>query len=396
MPWNECNRMDERLRFVARLLDGDKMAVVCREFGIARKTGYKIFNRYKDVGLRGLEDRAKSPYRHPNKLPFQVEKAILRIKQEHDSWGAPKIREKLIREYPVIRPPAASNIHAVLDRHGLVKRHKRRRYKAEGTPLSDARAPNALWCADYKGQFLLGNHQYCYPLTISDYRSRYLLACEGLDSTKAAGAFPVFERVFREFGLPAAIRTDNGVPFSSPHALFGLSRLSVWWLRLGISIERIKPGQPQQNGRHERMHLTLKKEATKPASYNFLQQQGRFDDFLEVYNNQRPHQALGGHYPGEVYTPSARQYRHPEKPDYPFHDRTIRVTQCGRICIGRRKINLSNVFGGQFVGVREVADSIWLVSFMDYDLGFFDETENRVEPVGLNPFAPKVLPMSSE
>jgi putative transposase len=325
-----------------------------------------------------------------------VEKAILRIKQEHATWGAPKIRDKVIKQYPMIKPPAASTIHAVLDRHGLVKRRKRRRYKAKGTELSNARSPNALWCADYKGQFLLGNQQYCYPLTVTDYRSRYLLACESLDSTKAASAFPVFERAFREFGLPAAIRTDNGVPFASSHALFGLSRLSVWWLRLGIAIERIKPGNPQQNGRHERMHLTLKKEATKPPGYNFLQQQARFDEFMEVYNNDRPHQALGGQYPAEVYTPSAREYHPPEIPEYPFHDRTIRVTQCGRLCVGRRKINLSNVFGGQYVGIREVADAIWLVSFMDYDLGFFDEKEDRVEPVGDNPFAPKVLPMSSE
>ena len=395
MPWKECNRMDERLRFVARLLDGEKMAVVCRVFGISRKTGYKIFNRYKDIGLRGLEDRPKSPYRHPNKLPFQVEKAILRIKQEYATWGAPKIRDKLIKQYPMIKPPAASTIHAVLDRHGLVKRRKRRRYKARGTQLSHARSPNALWCADYKGQFLLGNKQYCYPLTITDYRSRYLLACESLDSTKTTEAFPVFERAFREFGLPAAIRTDNGVPFASAHALFGLSRLSVWWLRLGIAIERIKPGHPEQNGRHERMHLTLKKEATKPASYNFLQQQVRFDEFIEVYNNDRPHQALGGQYPAEVYTPSAREYLPPERPEYPFHDRTIRVTQCGRLCIGRRKINFSNVFGGQYVGIREVANGIWLVSFMNYDLGFFDEKENRVEPVSDSSLVPKVLPMSS-
>jgi putative transposase len=388
--------MDERLRFVARLLDGEKMAPLCREFGISRKTGYKIFNRYKEYGLRGLEDRARSPYRHPNKLPFQVETAILRIKRDHPTWGAPKIREKLIKAYPMIRPPATSTIHALLDRHGLVKRRKRRRYQAQGTDLSDARSPNALWCADYKGQFRLGNHRYCYPLTITDYRSRYLLVCEGLESTKEAGAFPVFEHAFKTFGLPAAIRTDNGVPFSSPHALFGLSRLSVWWLRLGIAIERIKPGHPQQNGRHERMHLTLKKEATKPPGYNFLQQQGRFDAFIEGYNNDRPHQALGGKYPGEVYTPSAREYHHPEVPEYPFHDRTIRVTQCGRLCIGCRKINLSTVFGGQYVGIREVADKIWLVSFMNYDLGFFDEEENRVEPVGQNPFAPNVLPMSSE
>ena len=396
MPWRECNHMDERLRFVARLLDGEKMAVVCREFGISRKTGYKIFGRYKDYGLRGLEDRARSPYRHPNRLPFQVEKAILRMKQDHPSWGAPKIREKLVKDYPVVKPPASSTIHAVLDRHGLVKRRKPRRYRAQGTDLRDARAPNALWCADYKGQFRLGNHRYCYPLTITDYRSRYLLACEALESTKEAGAFPVFERVFQEFGLPTAIRTDNGIPFASPHALFGLSRLSVWWLRLGIAIERIKPGHPQQNGRHERMHLTLKKEATRPPGYNFLQQQGRFDDFIEVYNHDRPHQGLGGKYPAEVYTPSPREYYRPQVPEYPFADRTILVTQCGRICVGRRKINLSTVFSGQYVGITEVSDSIWLVTFMEYDLGFFDQLDNRVEPVSGNPFAPKLLPMSSE
>ena len=396
MPWKECNAMDERLRFVARLLDGEKMSPLCREFGISRKTGYKIYNRYKDFGIRGLEDRARSPYRHPNKTPFQVEASILKIKKEHTSWGAPKIRDKLIKLYPQIHPPAASTIHAILDRNGLVKRRKRKRYKAKGTTLSRAKTPNALWCADYKGEFKLGNKKYCYPLTITDQVSRYLLACEGLASTKEVGAFPVFERVFKEFGLPNAIRTDNGVPFASAHALFGLSRLAVWWLRLGIGIERIKPGNPQQNGRHERMHLTLKQEATKPPSFNFLQQQERFDEFIEGYNTERPHQALSGLYPGEVYTPSARSYFHPDPPEYPFHDRTIHITQCGRICIGRRKINLSRVFAGQYVGVREIDNDIWLVSFMEYDLGFFDQQHNRVEPVGHNPFAPKLLPMSPE
>ena len=396
MPWKECNRMDERLRFVAKLLEGEKMAVVCREFGISRKTGYKIFNRYKESGIRGLEDLARSPYRHPNKTPFQVEKVILRIKQEHKTWGAPKIRDKLTKQLPMLKPPAVSTIHSILDRHGLVQRRKRRRYKAVGTQLSEALSPNALWCADFKGEFRLGNRKYCYPLTITDQRSRYLLACDGLESIKAPGAFTVFEQVFKEFGLPAAIRTDNGNPFASPHALFGLSKLSVWWLRLGISIERIKPGCPQQNGRHERMHLTLKKEATKPPGYNFLQQQSLFDDFMEVYNHERPHQALNGMYPGELYTPSARQYVEPEVPEYPLHERTIQVTRCGRICIGRRKINLSSVFAGQYVGVREVADEVWLVSFMDYDLGFFDKDEHKVGPVGINPFTPKVLPMCSE
>jgi len=378
--------MDERLKFIAKLIDGEKMAVVCREFGISRVTGYKIFNRYKDCGLDGLQDRSRRPYRHANRLPFQIERAILQTKREYPSWGAPKIREKLMREYPMIKkPPAKSTVHAVLDRHDLVKRRRKRRHKAEGTPLSAPHSPNNLWCADYKGEFMLGNKKYCYPLTITDYSSRYLLACEGLDSTKSTFAFTVFERVFKEYGLPEGIRTDNGVPFASANALFGLSKLSVWWLRLGISIERIKPGHPEQNGRHERMHLTLKQEATKPASFNFLQQQERFDEFVGVYNNDRPHQALNGLYPGELYTPSARIYQLPEEPQYPFHDRTVRVTSCGRICIGKRKISLSTVFAGQPVGIREVADKIWLVSFMQYDLGFFDEDEGRVEPAS-NPF----------
>lgn len=290
----------------------------------------------------------------------------------------------------MVNPPAKSTIHAILDRHGLVKRQKRRRRKAQGTALSETTVPNGLWCADYKGEFLLGNRQYCYPLTITDYWSRYLLACEGLDSTKSSFAFNVFEHAFKEYGLPQAIRTDNGIPFASPNAFFGLSRLSIWWLKLGINIERIKPGHPEQNGRHERMHLTLKKEATKPASFNFLQQQDRFDKFQQVYNNERPHQALGGQYPAEVFTPSAREYRPAEEPQYPFHDKAVKVTKCGRICMGHRKINLSTVFAGQVVGVREVADKIWLVSFMDFDLGFFDEDCGRIEPAP-NPFLPTTV-----
>jgi transposase InsO family protein len=390
MPWKECRPMDERLRFIARLLEGEKMSPLCREFGISRVTGYKIYERYRECGLDGLNDRSRRPYRQSNRLPFQIDRSILGIKREHPSWGAPKIRDKLLRQFPMVKPPAISTVHAVLDRHGLVRRRKRRRYKAEGTSLNPAAETNGLWCADYKGEFRLGTGHYCYPLTITDYRSRYLLACEGVASTKADFAFSVFERVFKEFGVPGSIRTDNGVPFASSHALFGLSKLSVWWLRLGIRIERIKPGHPQQNGRHERMHLTLKTETTKPAAFNFLQQQERFDRFIDVYNNKRPHQALGGAYPGDLYTPSARTYQMPCEPEYPFHDRTVRVTRCGRICIGKRKINLSQVFAGQILGLREVDDQVWLVSFLDYDLGFFDNKEDRVEPAS-NPFTPEIV-----
>ena len=393
MPWKECNQVEERLRFIARVLDGEKIAGLCREFGISRKTGHKIFNRYKDCGIDGLTDRSRRPYRHANQLPMQIEKLIVKLKKDYPHWGAPKIRDRLKRRYPDIHCPAISTVHAVLDRHGLVKRRKRRRHKAKGTALSRPNHPNELWCADYKGEFMLTNRRYCYPLTITDFASRYLIACEALSTTKEIYAFSVFERAFKDFGLPKAIRTDNGIPFSCPNALYGLSKLSVWWLRLGISIERIKPGHPEQNGRHERMHLTLKNEATKPASDNFLQQQARFDDFIDGFNNDRPHQALNMKYPTERYQHSPRPYRGLGELEYPLHDWTATVTTCGRICYKRRKINLSTVFAGQKVGVKQVTNNIWLVSFMQYDLGYFDHETCRLEPIQ-NPFSPKVLPMS--
>lgn len=387
--------MDERLKFIARLLDGDTMSELCREFGVSRKTGYKILNRYNTCGLQGLTDRSRRPYRQANQLPVQIETLIVRLKQDRPNWGAPKIRERLARLYPDVHRPAISTVHAVLDRHGLVTRRRGRRNRAKGTPLSRPGQPNDLWCADYKGEFMLADKRYCYPLTITDFDSRYLIACEALSSTKEDYAFSVFESTFKEFGLPRAIRTDNGVPFASPNALFNLSKLSVWWLRLGIEIERIKPGNPQQNGRHERMHLTLKLETTKPAAGNALQQQGKFDDFIDCYNNERPHQALGMQYPAERYVPSTRPYQGLPELDYPLHDKTVTVTTCGRICFNRQKINLSQVFAGQNVGIKQVSERIWLVTFMDYDLGYFDDETCRLEPLE-NPFGPKVLPMSPE
>jgi putative transposase len=388
--------MDERLKFVARLLDGEQMASLCREFGISRKTGYKIRERYNDSGLEALTDRSRRPYRQANQLPFQIEKLIVSLRQDKPTWGAPKIRERLRRLYPDVHLPAISTVHAVLDRHGLVKRRRRRRRELrEGTPLSQALEPNQLWCADYKGEFMLADRRYCYPLTVTDFASRYLIACEALSTTKEAYAFTVFERLFKEFGLPAAIRTDNGVPFASPNALFNLSRLSVWWLRLGIEIERIKPGCPQQNGRHERMHLTLKLETTKPAGRNFLQQQAKFDTFIDCYNNERPHQAIAMRFPADLYRRSSRDYRGLPELDYPFHDKAVTVTTCGRICFNHRKVNLSTVFAGQTVGIKQTDDHIWLASFMHYDLGYFDDETCRLEPLH-NPFGPKVLPMSPE
>lgn len=391
MPWKECSPMDEKLRFVARLIEGEEMSALCREAGISRKTGYKLFHRYKEQGLAAFTDRSRRPVRYGNQLPAQLEAMIVACKRDKPHWGARKIRQLLIRRLPgEVRPPANSTIHAVLDRNGLVRHKGRRRYRAQGTALSEGLAPNDLWCVDYKGEFKLGNKRYCYPLTVTDHASRYLLRCEALDSNREELAFPVFERLFKECGLPRAIRSDNGVPFASPRALFGLSRLSVWWLRLGISIERIKPGHPQQNGRHERMHLTLKKEATRPPGMNTLQQQARFDAFIEEFNRERPHDALGMRTPADLYTPSVRPYTGIGELTYPLHDLEVNVTCCGRVCLHRKKINISTVLAGQRVGLREVEEDIWLLSFMHYDLGYIDLEERTLQPID-NPF--KVLPM---
>jgi transposase InsO family protein len=374
MPWKESSVVDERLRFVARLLDGEAMSDVCRSFGISRKTGYKIFNRYKEHGLEALTDRCRRPVHYANQLPEQIETLIVRCKREKPYWGARKIRELLVRRLDGdCRIPAQSTIHAVLHRHGLVKGlNQRRRRRATGTLLSAGAQPNDLWCADFKGEFQLGNGRYCYPLTVTDHASRFLLLCEAMESTKEDPVITAFEQLFRERGLPGAIRSDNGVPFASPNGLFTLSKLSVWWLRLGIDIERIKPGHPEQNGRHERMHLTLKKETTRPPGVNPLQQQARLDDFTQEYNTERPHEALGMKCPAEIYSPSMRSYAGLPEVTYPLHDREVLVTHCGRICIYRKRINLSKTLAGQRLGIKEVDDGIWIVSFMRYDLGFID------------------------
>jgi transposase InsO family protein len=386
--------MDERLRFVAKLLDGESMTYVCREFGISRKTGYKIFARYKQSGLEALSDRSRRPVRYANQLPPQIEGLIVTLKRDKPHWGARKLRELLVRRLDQdLRIPAKSTIHAVLHRHGLVKGIGRPRSRASGTELSSGAAPNDLWCADFKGEFKLGNGHYCYPLTVTDHASRFLLLCEALESTREDCAISAFEQLFLERGLPAAIRSDNGVPFASPNALFNLSKLSVWWLRLGIAIERIRPGHPQQNGRHERMHLTLKKEATRPPGMNSLQQQARFDTFVAEFNTERPHEALSMNTPAQAYTASPRPYRGLPELSYPLHDRDVLVTACGRICMHRKRVNLSQVFAGQRVGIKEVDDGIWIVSFMHYDLGHIDLEQRTLQPLD-NPFGPRLSPMS--
>jgi transposase InsO family protein len=395
MPWKESSVMDERVRFVGRLLDGESMSDVCREFGISRKTGYKIWDRYRNEGLEALTDRSRRPVRYANQLPQQTERLIVETKRNKPHWGARKIRELLLRRLAGdVRIPAQSTVHAVLDRYGLVKRaRQRRRFTAEGTTLSCATAPNDLWCADFKGEFKTGDGRYCYPLTVTDQASRMILACEALESTKEQPVIETFLRLFRQRGLPQAIRSDNGLPFASPNGLYNLSKLSVFWLRLGIVIERIRPGHPQENGRHERMHRTLKQETARPPGMNVLQQQGRFDAFVSEFNEERLHEAIGMKTPAELYAKSSMPYAGLPEVEYPFHDRDILVTACGRICMHRKKINVSTVLAGQRLGLKEVDDGIWLLSFMHYDLGYIDLDQRTLQTID-NPFGTRLSPMS--
>lgn len=391
MPWMEVSVEEERLRFVARRLEGESMTDLCREFGVSRKTGHKIFARYQDLGLGALADRPRVPGRVANRLARPIEQMILDLKRGKPHWGARKLRELLARrmEGAAGPLPARSTIHAVLDRHGLVEHAVQRRARATGTPLSDGASPNDLWCVDFKGEFQLGDRRYCYPLTVTDHASRYLLLCEALTSTREGPAMTAFHRLFQERGLPKAIRSDNGVPFATANGLYGLSKLSVAWLRLGIAIERITPGKPQQNGRHERMHLTLKRETTRPAGANSLQQQARFDDFVSEFNTERPHEALDMATPASRYTQSSQPFTGLPDLTYPLHDREVIVGNSGQIRLQKASVAISNVLAGQKIGLREADDGIWLVSFMHYDLGYIDLDTCRLQTIN-NPFRANV------
>ncbi|MFT3912923.1 MAG: IS481 family transposase [Anaeromyxobacteraceae bacterium] len=379
--------MSERLEFVKRWEQGERVVDLCYEFGISRKTAYKLRERYEEDGARALFDRSHAPRRIPHRTPAEVEKFLVEFRQEHPTWGPKKIRAHLLLRQPELAVPCASTIGDILKRNGVMLRKRRRRsVMPRGAPLRKAERPNDIWCADFKGEFKLGTGRYCYPLTITDRFSRYLIRCEALEGTHVDTAITVFDQAFREFGLPLVIRTDNGNPFAAP-GLWGLSRLSARWLRLGIWPERIAPAHPEQNGQHERMHLVLKEETTRPAGDNLLQQQERFDKFIDVYNHDRPHEALGQKLPADFYVKSGREM--PEKlpePEYPMHDRVQRVRGNGDIVVRKgERFFLSTVLVGELVGMREIDDGRWVVSFMQLDLGHFDARTKRFTAIGTQP-----------
>ncbi len=380
MPWMETCAMDQRMRFVLEYCRGEySMASLCRQFRISRRVGYKWLARYHMDGVPGLADRSRAPRRHPNEVSPQIEQQVLAARRAHPTWGPKKLRVFLARRDVFCRWPACSTIGEILTRHGLtVPRRRRHHVPPQTEPFSHCDVPNAVWCADFKGWFRTGDGRRCDPLTISDAFSRYVQRCQGLTPTNFETVQPLFVAAFREYGLPWAIRTDNGSPFAS-RGVGGLSRLSVWWIKLGITPERIDPGQPQQNGRHERMHRTLKAETACPPARTLRGQQRRFDRFRREFNEVRPHEALEMATPASVYVPSSRPY--PERTgnvEYPDGVAIRRVKPNGVFHWKNRRVFLGEALGRELVGLDAIDERYWHVWFGPTPLGVFDSVGYRL------------------
>lgn len=381
MPWKESDKVTERMQFISRYQGGERISDLSKEFGISRQTGHALVKRYERFGTDALNDKSSRPTTSPNRTPPAKADRIVALREKHPTWGPKKLKKRLEVLEPDVRWPAASTIGVILADAGLSQKRKRRRRASPNVPTErrETSAPNELWCIDYKGQFKLGNRSYCYPLTATDHYSRYLLGCEALENTKTNPAQITFLHLFDRYGLPDAIRSDNGSPFASTGRA-GMSRLAVFFMRLGIALERIEPGKPQQNGRHERMHLTLKQDTTRPPAANSLAQQQRFDVFTKVFNQERPHEAIDMKTPSELYQVSKRKL--PESlpiPDYPLHDRTLRVSNSGHLYLrSMGHAYLGSAFAQQQVGLREIEDGTWLVTFMELDLGYLDTQTKKI------------------
>lgn len=375
MPWKEVQPMDQKLLFIAdHLREVTTFSDLCHRYGISRKTGYKWVARYAELGLEGLQDQSRRPRKHPLRTPHTVRKAIIELRSgRRDPPGPKKIRVLLEQNHPDWDIPSQTTIYNILAEEGLIHPQRRRkRVPAGQQPFTAVRQPNDVWSADFKGQFKTRDGTWCYPLTVMDHQSRYLLACRNFEGTRLEQTKKAFEALFREFGLPWRIRTDNGVPFAS-NSPGGLSQLSKWWIRLGIVPERIEPGKPQQNGRHERMHKTLKAATVIPPSPTAQLQQQEFDAFRRKYNNERPHEGLGQKTPASIYIPSARPMpdKLPEL-EYPGHFRVALVHHSGIICHQGHRVYIAGLLKGEKVGVEEAADGVWDVFYGPLRLGSFD------------------------
>ena len=378
MPWKEVKPMDEKVLFLADYLrESQTFTDLCRNYGISRKTGYKWISRYLGEGIEGLHNRSTAPKTQPHQTPYYICKEIIQLrKKKIIKLGPSKIHTLLLENYSEDEIPSRTTIYKILRNEGLVKSRKRkRRVPCMPQPFEPVKGPNDVWTADFKGQFLMKDGKWCYPLTVMDHQSRYLLQCKGQKKISTDAVKKEFDKLFRRYGLPRRIRTDNGVPFAS-RSLGGISLLSKWWIRLGIFPERIKPGQPQQNGVHERMHRTLKDAAIQPPGRNLKHQQKLFDIFQQEYNEERPHDALQKKKPSSRYQKSTRECpRELPELEYPGYYRITRVSSSGLMyCLGSI-VYAGHVLEGERVGMEEVNDGVWRVYFGPIYLGRFDQRD---------------------
>jgi putative transposase len=381
MPWSQTTPMDQKTQFIADYLrECLSITELCELYGISRKTGYKWIERYLRLGPHGLDERSRKPGSSPNQTPEYIVRAILEARQRHPAWGAKKLLSILGKRHSHWPWPARSTVCDILRRHGLVPKPRHRRHIGHpGKPTTLIAAPNDVWTADFKGQVKTGDGLYCYPLTVADGFSRFLLGCQALSSTRVQEAKPVFVRLFKDFGLPKRIRTDNGVPFAT-NTLARLSQLSAWWVRLGILPECIEPGKPQQNGRHERMHRTLKAETTRPPAKTRRAQQYKFDRFRQEFNFERPHEALDMQTPASRYASSPRQLPDKLPPlEYPDRFEVRYVSANGGIRWNHQWVNVSICCAGEYVGLEEIDEGVWNVYFGPLKLGRLLERHMRIE-----------------
>jgi putative transposase len=381
MPWKETSTMDAKVAFILDWKSQKhQMTELCARYGVSRKTAYKWVNRYLEVGPDGLWDRSHAPRRSPHRTSDEVEQALVQQRLRHPSWGPKKLIWTLQRWQPLLELPSRTTVAEILKRNELVLAKKRPRPVGHpGRPSMVVNKPNDSWSVDFKGQFRTGDGKYLYPLTVTDNHSRYLLACQGLPGTLLEPTQAVLTRVFKEYGLPQRLRSDNGVPFAA-YSLGRLSRLSVWLIKLGVTPELIEPGKPQQNGRHERMHRTLKDDTLKPPAANARAQQRKFNVWRREFNEERPHEAHDGLVPDDVHVPSARQM--PSKllaPEYPDRFEVRYVSANGGMRWHKNWVNVSSVLIGEYVGLEEVDDGQWDVYFANYRLGRLNERFMRIE-----------------
>jgi transposase InsO family protein len=382
MPWKASSVVDEKIRFMYEHEAGESIAELCRRYGISRETGHVWLRRFQQTGVAGLYEHNRAPRRHANQTPQDIERMVLEFRQAHMRWGPKKLKWVLDRDRPGWNWPAASTIGALLKRAGLVvARKKRMRTAPYSQPLAHANEANRVWCADFKGWFRTKDGERIDPLTITDACSRYLLRCQAVKKTDTAHVQAIFEAAFREFGMPQAIRTDNGPPFAS-RAIAGLSRLALWWIKLGIIHERIEAGHPEQNGRHERMHRTMKQETAQPPAANRRAQQRKMDRFREEYNQVRPHEAIEMQTPAAIYQPSARIFpaRLPE-PKYPAPMIERSVRRRGHFRWKKQDVFLSEVFWGEHIGLLAEDDRWFTIYFAEFPVARFDSKKLRVMPL---------------